>query len=460
MSYSPDIQYRCDIIRGKAKNDIDNLLPAYAQILEKVCPCSYTDFKGLFDNEMRKLLLVSTEKTLANHRTEIVGMLFGMYYVDSEEYVNISQRAEKLLKDGDQPAFFKDICYKFQFPNGMKKPRKLLRDASHKLHIRQCAYILELLRRAEKASAILTKAEIGYYVLNALEVLQGKVHPEEVLQTIILDRSKGIAKKVHAKGYARSYTHQHITETFNYMELANLIKVIDNNVSLNQRESSAVDFIASSWDKPLLFDIYAYDLKSKKDRDRMYFQWQIEYSQLAEPSSKILDTSLAALLKEKEDPIIDAMISGKGEDLTKLGDEGEVYIYNLERERVKAFSSKLLHKVLLLGKTKGLGYDIQSVQAKPGPTADYSTYIEVKSTKRVTKPDDNFQDIITLTRNEWVAAQQHKTDYSIYRVYFIPEKVFVYAINDPAGKNQLGIIDVTPISYRVDFTLNICDFVS
>lgn len=459
MSYNPDNQYRCHIIRGRAKNRMDNLLPAYAQILERVCPCSGADFKELFNKELQKILPVSTDKTLSNHRTEIVGKLFGMYYVDHDGYVDISQRTEKLLRDGDQPAFFKDMCNKMQFPNGMDKPQKLLRDVSHKLNIRQCAYILELLKLAEEANVALAVQEVGYYALNALEVLQGKVLPSEVLRTINTDRSKGIEKEVHAKGKASSYIRQHISETFNYMELANLIKVENKSVRLNQKEKSVIDFIASSWNKPLFFDVYKYDIESKEERDRMYFEWQMEYSQLDKLSSKVFDTPLAAIADRQEDPIIEAIVSGKVDDEAKLGDEGEVYVYNLEKERVRAFSYRLAHKVLLLGKTKGLGFDIQSVRATPGPEAEYATYIEVKSTIRVTKPDDNFGDTVTLTRNQWVAAEQHRIDYSIYRVYFTPEKVFVYVIGDPVGKSQEGIIEAAPTAYRLDFKLKACDTV-
>ena len=63
-----------------------------------------------------------------------------------------------------------------------------------------------------------------------------------------------------------------------------------------------------------------------------------------------------------------------------------------------------------LGKTKGLGYDIQSVVAEEGDKADFAKYIEVKSTKRVTEPnlsDACWMDTLNITRNEWIAAQQH-----------------------------------------------------
>lgn len=459
MSFNPDKQYRCTIIRGKAKNDLDNLLPAYAQILEKICPCSDTHFEQDFNRELKRILPVSTEKTLSNHRTEIVGKLFGMYYRDTDENIQVSQRTDKLLKDGDQPAFFKDICYKLQFPNGMDKPQKLLRDVTHNLRIRQCVYLIGLLVLAEQANIVLKQEELAYYVLNALDVLRGEIPPEEVLQTIIKDRAKGISKKIYARGKARSYTHQHIRETFNYLELANLVRIEGEYIYLNEGERTSIDFVASALNEPLFFDVYRYDLRSKNGRNQMYSDWQLQYSQIDESLDEVFYTPLAAMVKQKDDPIVEAMASGRAEDLGKLGDDGEIYVYNFEKERVKSVNSKLARKVLFLGRTKGLGFDIQSVRATPGPQADYATFIEVKSTKRVTKPDDDLQDTVTLTRNEWVAAEQHRDDYFIYRVYFTPGKVFVYAINDPVTKSQEGVIEVMPMLYRVDFLVKACDVV-
>lgn len=45
------------------------------------------------------------------------------------------------------------------------------------------------------------------------------------------------------------------------------------------------------------------------------------------------------------------------------------------------FNAHLVNKVLGLGKTKGLGYDIQSVIAEPGDFSEFVKYIEVKSTR-------------------------------------------------------------------------------
>lgn len=107
-----------------------------------------------------------------------------------------------------------------------------------------------------------------------------------------------------------------------------------------------------------------------------------------------------------------------------------------------------------------MGYDIQSVIAEPGDFSEFVKYIEVKSTKRVTAPDlkdEVWTDTINITRNEWIAAMQHKEFYSIYRVYFIRGGVVMYIIKNPYQKKMDNIIDVVPLTYRVDFQNNSID---
>lgn len=47
--YDQTRQYRCTIIRGKAQKDMDNLLPAYATVLNDICPLVFIaeNVKGL-----------------------------------------------------------------------------------------------------------------------------------------------------------------------------------------------------------------------------------------------------------------------------------------------------------------------------------------------------------------------------------------------------------------------------
>ena len=294
MSFNPEKQYRCTIIRGKAKNLMDDLLPAYAHILERICPCSGNSFTQLFNAELLAILPSVTVKTLNNHRTEIAGKLFGMYYKSPEDVINISERTEKLLEDFDQPAFFKDICYKFQFPNGMDKIGKTKQDIRKGINIRQCSYVLEVLKEADNNKVLLTVHEVGYYVLNALEVLQGKTTPKEVV-AMIIDRRK---KKVNKRVPSGSHGTQHIRETFNYLELSNLIRIIEGSLILNKEEKKAINFISKAWDRDLDFDLKYYNLNTLKGRKQMYFKWQEYYSKVSTRSSDVFFTSVKSISKD------------------------------------------------------------------------------------------------------------------------------------------------------------------
>lgn len=180
--FNPDIQYRCTIIRGKAQRELDNLLPAYASMIAEICPCSKNDFDDLFNNKLSKLIYSdyfqslndAHKKTIRNHITEVAGKLFGLYF-EKEGLVYESPSNAKLLEDNDQPAFFKNICLNFQFPNGTQKLQTVLDRMENKIRFKPFHFILSLLDIAKSEDIRLTKDEIAYYVLNAKEVLQGKL---------------------------------------------------------------------------------------------------------------------------------------------------------------------------------------------------------------------------------------------------------------------------------------------
>ena len=194
--YDHTKQYRCTIVRGKSQKEIDNLLPAYAKVINEICPCKKEDFPRLF-NEHFEIFLeksdvsndVNKKKTLDNHRTEIAGKLFGMYYFSNDGYYYESDRTKKFLQDNDQPAFFKDVCYKMQFPNGLDKENNLEDKISKKLNLRPNSFVIKLLQESEKKNLKLTTSDIGYYVLNSLDVLQGNASIDEVLTVIENDKN-------------------------------------------------------------------------------------------------------------------------------------------------------------------------------------------------------------------------------------------------------------------------------
>lgn len=113
-----------------------------------------------------------------------------------------------------------------QFPNGMQKvSTTVAKRVEDEISVRPNAFVLKLLQIAQTAGVTITKKALGYYVLNSLDVLQGHANPYEVLEAIVKDQKDGIEHDISVPGKASSYTHQHINEQINYLELANLIRV-------------------------------------------------------------------------------------------------------------------------------------------------------------------------------------------------------------------------------------------
>lgn len=460
--YNHTNQYRCIIIRGKSQRELDNLLPAYALVIDDICPCAKDEFETRFNKQLATLLhgknadTTALKKTLDNHRTEIAGKLFGMYYLADDDTYYASERTKKFLADSDQPAFFKDMCYKMQFPSGMSSIQKLQPLLNEKISLRPYPFIIKCLMLATEQKIYLTVDDVGYYILNALDVLKGIATPEEVITQIATDKKAGISRKIIVPGKASSYTMQHIREQLNYLAVANLIYITDNKrILLNYKEKDCLDIFVSKCGVAPDFDMYKYDTADKEQRKQLYKDWVHHFSKISAESDKFT-THVSALVKpdELEKPEKPKQKPAEGSTV-ELGDEGEQYVYEYEKKRVADFNPRLANKVLPLGRTKGLGYDIQSVVAEKGDKAEFVKYIEVKATKRVTAPDlndDSWVDTINITRNEWVAAQQHKDFYSIYRVYFVRDGVVAYIINNVYQKEQDGVVSVVPMMYRVDFS--------
>lgn len=469
--YDHSKQYRCAIIRGKSKKEMDDLLPVYAKIINEICPCRTKEFDARFNSAFQCFLPESkrTKKTLKNHRTEISGKLFGMYYRSDDGMVYESQRTVKYLEDNDQPAFFKDVCFKMQFPSGMDTSYKLRDKISKKINVKPNAFVLKLLQLARIANERITVKDIGYYVLNSLDVLQGKANPYEVLEAIANDHKAEVHRVIKAfdekngKPKATSFNMQHIREQLNYLELANLIRVTDDKrVVLNPKEEDTINLFTKDFDKAPDFNVYSYNLELLEGRKKFQYDWDSYYARLSAYASKFSTNPDALVFNENDDKLEEKKTKKQGINLTEFGDEGEALVFAYEKERVSAFNVRLVNKVLSLGKIKGIGYDIQSVIAEPGDEAEFVKYIEVKSTKRFTCPDitDPFWlDTLNVTRNEYIAAQQYKGYYCIYRVFFTRYGVSGFVINDVADKIKDGRIQCTPIRYRFDYSSNSVDSV-
>lgn len=447
MSFNPDKQYRCTIIRGKSISRMDDHLPIYAGILNEICPIPAKNFAETFDKKLSHYIK-DDDKTIKNHRTENVDKLLGMYF-EKDSIVYISERTKKFLEDNDQPAFFKSVCYKFQHPNGSQKIQTTKEKIENGIAFKPYHFVLALLKKTATRKLILTKNEVAYYVLNALEVLQGEVSVDEVLNAIGNDKAKGIEKKVDtSKNYAWGY--QHINEQYDYLELANLIRKDGKNIWLNARELALIDFFIEDLKRPLAINFSKFDLNSKGASKEIEQEWQTYFGGLSEVEEEKFATtidSLEAVLSTDELPKTPSIST------VELGDEGENFVLKVERDIVQAFNPRLVNKINYHGKTKGLGYDITSIEAnrnKKNP--EYFRYIEVKATKRVHPPDfTDTLDTINLTRNEWVAAEQHSSYFYIYRIYFTTAGTFISIIKNPVKKNEDGVLYATPTVYRVEF---------
>lgn len=465
-TFNPDIQYRCTIIRGKAQSEMDNLLPAYANIIAEICPCSKDEFDNLFNDKLSQLfykkdftsLDENRQKTVRNHITETAGKLFGLYYHDLNDTYYESPANAKLIADNDQPAFFKNLCLNFQFPNGSQKINTILERIEHEIRFKPFHFVIALLDYASKKNVFLTKDEVGYYVLNAEQVLQGKITVSQVFAKILEDRNKNLTNKVPRT----SRDWQHIKEQFNLLALANLLTEQDEFLCLNQKERTIINYFIEQLNLPLEFDIYSYNLVDKLQQDQMFADWTQYYGEINVKNAEILTTDLQALILSSPTEIIAPVINKHTKvDKNALGEEGEQFVFEYEKKRVKKTHPRLVNQVKLLATQKGLGYDISSVEAEESlEYPEFLRMIEVKATKRVTAPnidDLTWQDTITLTRREWMTAKQHRNTYNIYRVYFTPTLTIIRKINDPFTKAEEGIIDVKATHYRMDFNSNAID---
>ena len=460
MEYRPENQYRCTIIRGKCQSEMEDLLPFYAQVVHENCPCTKEEFdfrcnkqlsKFFFSDDDYNELTDANRKTIRNHITEIMGKLLGLYYVSADGEVYETESCNFLIEKNDFPAFFKNICLNFQFPNFADKIQTLKDRLINRINIRPMCYVVAFLdySRKQAGSEVMTKQEIGYYILNNLDVLKGEVPVETVYDRIVSDRKNGIRRN----RLSGSHDWQHIKEQFNLLELANIVETDEEHIWLNGEEEKAISIFVEMLRRPL-FDFYKYNFDLKRDSEQAKIEWNEFFGKLNREILE-LDTNFIGVSQviefDKENIVGDV-------STTELGDKGEALVYRIECERVKAFKERLVNKVLLLGKVKGLGYDISSIEAdENSERPDFTRYIEVKSTIRISEPsfDYNWTDSLNLTSKEWIAAEQHGEHYNIYRVYFTKRKTIVVRVNNPFKKFVDGEIDVFPTVYRMNFSVNV-----
>lgn len=463
MAYNPLIQFRCDIVRTRAKKYIDDILISYAKIIHDVCPCSEDDFVDEFNSRLSVYLTALGQsvntKALNNHRTETAKTLFGMYYIDTQKVVYETERTQKFLKDNDQPAFFKDICYKLQFPNGMTANKTLDDRILAKIKCYPCRLVLAVLQEAQTSGIKLTVRDIGYYVLNSLDALSGKATPNEIVKAVDADRKAGITRSI-VSGKNDPWDWEHITGILNYMFLANLIEYSnarnarDREITLNVHEAATIKIFVSGYSDPLEFDVYdskKYPRTTIQERKDFQLEWDKYQGTLSKYASHFY--TLPSCLG-----ITTAVSTGRAKKYAKfstaaIGKAGEAYVEKYEKDLLgkinPAYKSRVINKAAL----RGIGYDIESVEIV-GAALGGTKYIEVKTTTRVTPPTTkSFIDVVNLTRNEMNAAKTYMAAFYVYRVYLTKGKVYIYQLKNIHGKKASGLVDIDAPIYEMRFDL-------
>lgn len=451
MSYIHSEQFRCAIIRGKAQAELDNLLPYYASIISEICPTSKGNFDEFFNQKLATLLgEETTKKTLDNHRTEIAGKLFGMYYIDAKKVVHISERTLKLLEDNDQPAFFKDLCLKMQFPSGMNANYTVFDQINHQINIRQLCFLIAVLKLCHDLEIFLNVKQIGYYVLNSKSVLTRQATPEEVVTQIQIDLASDIYREIpNPSNKASSYLYQHIKEQLTILQLANIITLSGNFYLINLNEIEFINFMANLAITPPIFDFYSFEnLDQTESYKALQVEWDFFISRISDITPELLNSNVSEILTSglSHIPNIDQSITRNFVNTKDLGDAGEAFVFEYEKNLLRPYS--LEHKVQNKAHLRGIGFDIESFSYED----TLEKYIEVKATRRTTPMPSNFaEDIINVTKNEWIAAEQHQDKFYVYRVIFHNSGVQLFRIQNPFKHYSDGTISAIPLTYRISF---------
>ena len=230
MSLRPN-QRRTVIIRGRGQTEMDTLLPIFANLVERNTPLAPIDFDSAMIKSISAIFPNQTNKTYRNYLTEIIGQLFSMFYLENNQ-VELAPLSLKLLEDGDQPAFFKVIVSRLQFPNPSAKKHKFDAEVSDGLGVKPLVLVLELLRVAHEHKDRVSFDELAFYVLNSFEALTGK----HTGSTLYADIQRSRLSKVIIPPFVGSAARQHIKESLNLLALANLIRTDSFEYWINQFE--------------------------------------------------------------------------------------------------------------------------------------------------------------------------------------------------------------------------------
>lgn len=443
------IEYRVNFIRGRSQNILDTMLPAFASAVNEVCPVLETNLTSGLVQHLTKFFPNVENKTLNNYATEIIGQLFGMVVHNESGSCQISELTDKLLRDFDQPAFFKVLASRIQFPNPMNRKRlDYERAADDGCHVRPLVLVLEVLKELNGPATYL---EIRTFVLANLLALNGTQPANLIVKNILRSRRENFTLPDPSEPN-KPYHHQHIREMLGLLVLANLIRENSSgSYELNSSETTTLEWLFREKSNQALFRA----LEQHEDYRDFQKSWSKWYGSLPKGvDPEVFATRVDALGIDPTNSFIGPNRSTSvGHSTQEVGRIGEEIVLNWQLSEVGKHRPQDVKHVKDRSMERGIGFDIQSVWTN-GDNAGEFWYLEVKTTKRATKPDaiSNQLDLVNLTANEYRAAKSHGRNYSVCRVYLFSGGFEVFIITDPVAKSATGEVILEPADWSLFIT--------
>jgi hypothetical protein len=441
MSLNP-IQRRTVIIRGRGQTEMDTLLPIFANLVERNTPLPPSDFDAAMIKSIEAIFPGLSNKTHRNYLTEIIGQLFSMFYIE-DGLVEIAPLTLKLIENGDQPAFFKVLVSRLQFPNPSAKKNKYDEEVEDGLCVKPLVLVLDLLKVAHSHQDRVSFGELAFFLLNNLEALQGRLSGADIYALIL--RARGRQQTIPT--FQGSAAAQHIREALNLLVLANLIRTDSSTYWVNQLESAAIDEICKNSSSSELFRFR----NSFESHEEYQQAWKKYLTDLSSVPISIYETQINTLGAVSPQRLVAGKPRRRASD---IGREGELLVLDLENLALEsAFPGKGLVAQDYTAK-RGIGFDIESFfHNEPGLNGGPHR-IEVKSTVRVTKPDllgSIAPDGFTLTRSEKQAIDTYRETFSIYRVYIFAGGYTIHILRNPSKLDKQKIITFLPDTWSANY---------
>lgn len=436
--------YRCAFPRGRLLSQIEDDLGIFVQIIIKNAGKELDTFNHDFDKEYSKYRTV-TEKTIANHRTEMIA-LFGLIYLSEDNLVLPSDRTKTLWEKQDYYLFFKGFVDKFQFPNGINTSHATVEQLQKGIKFKPAQFILTLLKKAVEKygdNFSISGAEVSNLIFNDLRVTTGKLSAEDVLQSIITNRDQ----KIRYDG--GSNLSQHGREFMGYLTLANLLSINEENntFKLNSSEIKSIDTIINNHYFFKFPDNFIDSPEARKEAEAEWDLWfgsidKLEESKLSTPVSAFSEIIEKEKLSEDKEGFPQPVM----QQLKNIGDLGENFVLKYERSKIQALRPDKAGLIAKVSHDTTLGYDIQSLELDD---LEVKKHIEVKTTNRTYPPDTLILTWFTMSSNEWNAAKSYKNSYYIYRVFLVNKSVKLFIVKNPVKKEEEGLLTLEPAGYKV-----------